>query len=91
MRNHNTTIKDALYNCVDGATQGGSHTPYAKGLLVGLMTGLLDRGMTFESGIALMYKCTAETLSDLRPHHVAACLPESWVPDWNDAAKEYEK
>lgn len=72
-------IKDALYNC---HPQSASRE-YAKGVLVGLVSGLMAQNVTFENAISEMRRAVRERIFDLEETHVVECLPASWFDVWN--------
>lgn len=72
-------IKDTLYNChPQSATK-----EYAKGAVVGLVSGLMACGFTFETAIKELKQATREGFSDLTEEHVIARLPKCWLEEWN--------
>jgi hypothetical protein len=72
-------VKDALYNC---HPQSASRE-YAKGVLVGLVSGLMASGLTFENSISEMRNAVRGGIFDLEEAHVVECLPPSWFDVWN--------
>jgi len=73
-------IKDSLYNCHPQS----SSVDYAKGCLVGLVSGLMSCGFTFETAISELKANTLDTnFSDLTEQHVIDRLPECWKEQWN--------
>jgi hypothetical protein len=72
-------LKDALYNChpLSGSIE------YARGVMAGLMCGLMANDVSFEYSLKLLWNYTQEGISDLEMHHVRACLPDSWLEMWD--------
>lgn len=77
-------IQDALYNCClnRGSLKGfvaSSKGQYARGIVVGLVAGLMSVGFTHEAALAALKKAAVESQTKLTPDYVRAVLPEGWT------------
>ncbi len=69
------TIRNCLYLCFPGS----SHTAgYARGAMVGLVSGLMGAGKSFSRAMDIVCAC-------VRPDEIVFIknhLPDSWVPEF---------
>ncbi len=73
-------IIDALYNCKNPMSKD-----YARGIIVGLFSGMMANGYTFEHTMQMVKKEVLGGISDLGTEDVVTCLPEGWVKYWREA------
>lgn len=76
MRNP-TVLKDALHNL---HPESGATNNYCQGLVVGIVAGMMSRGLTFQTAI----KRVAENLPD-------KARPIIWPPSWKSDVMKYSK
>ncbi len=83
-----TAIQNALYNCKPAAGQKELNTQdhaYARGILVGLVSGLQAKGEKFTDIIYELVRLVRATKTDLTLMDVYYCLPFGWDTAWDEA------
>lgn len=68
---HTNLIKDALYNTSKELVKNRIDVHYCRGIIVGLVTGLMSKGMQFDTAIKLIKSC-------LPNNYDPDCFPHSW-------------
>ena len=72
MDNVTTVLRDALHNASARVVRGDSDTRYSRGIIVGIVAGFMDTGMTFQSALN-------RVMANMPYDSVDGCFPESWV------------
>jgi len=71
-----TQVLDSLYNCYKGGL-------YARGSIVGLVSGLMSTGWTFAAVLEVLKIIVVKrNETDLTEEMVINCLPDSWKAAW---------
>lgn len=75
-------LRDTVYNCHPSAS---GDRAYARGMIIGCVSGLMATGYTFEDSIRQLKEATLTSNNDLKEEHVVGVLPASWVSVWRKA------
>ncbi len=70
-------ICDALYNLHPDNASSAVKMVYAEGILVGLVSGLMAAGLSFEDSLIAIRDASYGGIPVMQQ-----CLPGSWVKDW---------
>ena len=69
-------VRDSLYNCHPHSAS----EQYAKGQIVGLVSGLMAQGDSLEHVLSVLWFEVENKIYDLTHEHVKNCLPNCWKP-----------
>ena len=78
MRGNDRVLEDALYNT---SIRSGSSVEYARGIVVGIVSGKLHQGVTFDTAIEAVWQCAPQ---DYRPE----CFPDGWLDMIHEAPSD---
>jgi homoserine trans-succinylase len=76
---HSNIVKDSLYNCFPCA----SDKTYSNGIIVGLVSGIMATGYSFEDTLYYLKKLVKDGIFDLEESHVYSNLPDCWKSTWD--------
>ena len=87
---HKECVMDALYNATYDNTTDIKMAPdqrkidYGKGVIVGLVSGLMANGMKFDTAIQTLRRCRDNSYwyRNKQTDINEACIPESWWDEW---------
>lgn len=77
---NDSTVMDAIYNAATACTRENRDKQiYAKGVLVGLASGIMSQGFTFEQTVAIMADCRRRAFWFATEAQIdAECVPDCW-------------